>query len=121
MFVFVRDRGPGFDLDAVPEDRMGVRESIIGRMERNGGAARGCVRRPAAGTEVELEMERVARMTARRRPRLGSTGGPERRVRVVLVDDHRMFRTGVRAEIGRPTRPASRSSARPPTSTRRSR
>lgn len=29
-------------------------------------------------------------------------GGPGRRVRVVLVDDHRMFRTGVRAEIGRP-------------------
>ncbi|MFE7425895.1 DNA-binding response regulator, partial [Streptomyces sp. NPDC057545] len=27
--------------------------------------------------------------------------GPARRVRVVLVDDHRMFRTGVRAEIGR--------------------
>ena len=25
----------------------------------------------------------------------------ERRVRVVLVDDHRMFRTGVQAEIGR--------------------
>ncbi|GAA5001323.1 response regulator transcription factor [Kitasatospora paranensis] len=31
------------------------------------------------------------------------TGGtaPERTARVVLVDDHRMFRTGVRAEIGR--------------------
>ncbi|CAM5501910.1 hypothetical protein SAFG77S_05717 [Streptomyces afghaniensis] len=28
----------------------------------------------------------------------GGTGG--RRVRVVLVDDHRMFRTGVQAEIG---------------------
>ncbi|WP_371497512.1 response regulator transcription factor [Kitasatospora sp. NBC_00374] len=27
--------------------------------------------------------------------------GPERTARVVLVDDHRMFRTGVRAEIGR--------------------
>ena len=39
VFVFVRDRGPGFDLDAVPDDRMGVRESIIGRMERHGGTA----------------------------------------------------------------------------------
>jgi DNA-binding NarL/FixJ family response regulator len=29
-----------------------------------------------------------------------SGGGPGRRVRVVLVDDHRMFRTGVQAEIG---------------------
>ncbi|MFF7633880.1 LuxR C-terminal-related transcriptional regulator [Kitasatospora sp. NPDC008050] len=33
-------------------------------------------------------------------PDAGS-GGPERVARVVLVDDHRMFRTGVRAEIGR--------------------
>ena len=59
VWVFVRDRGPGFDLDAVPEDRMGVRGSIIGRMQRNGGHAR--VRpAPAGGTEVELEMERAS-------------------------------------------------------------
>ncbi|MGW9025451.1 PspC domain-containing protein [Streptomyces sp. NPDC055722] len=58
VFVSVRDRGPGFDLDAIPADRMGVRESIIGRMERNGGTAR--LRAvPSGGTEVELEMERV--------------------------------------------------------------
>ncbi len=56
--VFVRDHGPGFDPDSVPEDRMGVRESIIGRMKRNGGTAR--VRpAPDGGTEVELEMERA--------------------------------------------------------------
>ncbi|MER5637109.1 PspC domain-containing protein [Kitasatospora sp. NPDC002227] len=56
--VFVRDHGPGFDPDSVPEDRMGVRESIIGRMRRNGGTAR--VRpAPDGGTEVELEMERA--------------------------------------------------------------
>ncbi|MGW0929301.1 ATP-binding protein [Streptomyces sp. NPDC002644] len=60
VFVSVRDRGPGFDLDAIPADRMGVRESIIGRMERNGGTAR--VRAaPDGGTEVELEMERAER------------------------------------------------------------
>ncbi|RII21041.1 PspC domain protein [Streptomyces sp. YIM 130001] len=59
VFVSVRDRGPGFDLDAVPDDRMGVRESIIGRMQRNGGTAR--LRAvPDGGTEVELEMERTA-------------------------------------------------------------
>ncbi|WP_026248245.1 ATP-binding protein [Streptomyces sp. LaPpAH-108] len=58
VFVSVRDRGPGFDLDAIPADRMGVRESIIGRMERNGGTAR--LRSvPGGGTEVELEMERA--------------------------------------------------------------
>ena len=59
VFVSVRDRGPGFDLDAVPGDRMGVRESIFGRMERNGGTAR-MRSAPDGGTEVELEMERAA-------------------------------------------------------------
>ncbi len=55
--VFVRDRGPGFDPDAVPEDRRGVRESIVGRMRRHGGDA--VVHTGAgAGTEVELRLER---------------------------------------------------------------
>ncbi|MEU6038815.1 PspC domain-containing protein [Actinomadura sp. NPDC047616] len=55
--VFVRDRGKGFDLDAIPEDRMGVRQSIIGRMERNGGRA--SVRTaPGEGTEVRLEIKK---------------------------------------------------------------
>ncbi|MGA4948522.1 PspC domain-containing protein [Streptomyces lydicamycinicus] len=59
VFVSVRDRGPGFDLDAVPADRMGVRESIIGRMERHGGTAR-LRSAPEGGTVVELEIERAA-------------------------------------------------------------
>jgi signal transduction histidine kinase len=55
--IFVRDRGRGFDLDAIPHDRMGLRESIIGRMERNGGKAE--IRTaPGEGTEVRLEMRR---------------------------------------------------------------
>jgi signal transduction histidine kinase len=54
--VFVRDRGPGFDPAAVPEDRRGVRESIVGRMARHGGRA--TVRSDAGGTEVELVLER---------------------------------------------------------------
>ncbi|MFD8384110.1 PspC domain-containing protein [Streptomyces sp. NPDC059679] len=62
VFISVRDRGPGFDLDAVPEDRMGVRESIIGRMRRNGGTAR-LRSAPDGGTVVELEMERAATTT----------------------------------------------------------
>ena len=52
--VFVRDRGPGFTLADVPGDRLGVRESIIGRMRRAGGSA---TVRPGAGgigTEVRL-------------------------------------------------------------------
>ena len=35
--LFVRDRGAGFDVSAVPADRHGVRDSIIARMQRIGG------------------------------------------------------------------------------------
>jgi signal transduction histidine kinase/phage shock protein PspC (stress-responsive transcriptional regulator) len=59
VFVSVRDRGPGFDPETVPADRMGVRESIIGRMKRHGGTAR-VKSAPGEGTEVELTMERAA-------------------------------------------------------------
>jgi signal transduction histidine kinase/phage shock protein PspC (stress-responsive transcriptional regulator) len=55
--VFVRDRGKGFDIDAVAEDRYGVRGSILNRMTRHGGRA--SVRsRPGDGTEVRLEVTR---------------------------------------------------------------
>ena len=54
--VFVRDRGPGFDPDALPADRRGVRESIVARMERHGGRAT-VHSSPGHGTEVELVME----------------------------------------------------------------
>ncbi|WP_031160914.1 PspC domain-containing protein [Streptosporangium roseum] len=54
--IFIRDRGVGFDMGQVPEDRMGIRQSIIGRMERHGGSAR--VRTEAGeGTEVMLTMK----------------------------------------------------------------
>jgi signal transduction histidine kinase len=53
--VFIDDRGPGFDPDAIPNDRHGVRESIIGRMKRHGGRAE--IRsEPGDGTEVELNI-----------------------------------------------------------------
>ena len=55
--VFVRDRGVGFDTQSVPEDRRGLRDSIVGRMERHRGLA--TVRsRPGEGTEVELQIGR---------------------------------------------------------------
>ena len=55
--VFVRDRGCGFDPAAVPDDRYGIAQSVIGRMERNGGTA--TVRSgPGEGTEVRLEVVR---------------------------------------------------------------
>jgi signal transduction histidine kinase len=58
--VFIDDRGPGFDPEAIPDDRRGVRESIIGRMKRYGGRAE--IRsREGSGTEVELTLERGRR------------------------------------------------------------
>ncbi|MEV4775797.1 PspC domain-containing protein [Microbacterium sp. LWH12-1.2] len=53
--VFIRDRGRGFVLAAVPSDRLGVRESIIGRMRRAGGT--GTVRSDENGTEVHLHID----------------------------------------------------------------
>jgi signal transduction histidine kinase/phage shock protein PspC (stress-responsive transcriptional regulator) len=53
--VFVRDRGSGFDVEAVAADRQGVKGSILDRMARHGGRA--VVRStPGSGTEVRLEM-----------------------------------------------------------------
>ncbi len=53
--VFVRDRGRGVILDALPADRLGIRESIIGRMTRAGGSATVAATDP--GTEVHLHLE----------------------------------------------------------------
>lgn len=55
--VFVKDRGDGFDPDAVPEDRLGVRESIVGRMRRHGGEA--TIVSGPDGTEVRLRLPRT--------------------------------------------------------------
>ncbi|WP_130865998.1 ATP-binding protein [Acidipropionibacterium timonense] len=53
--IFVRDRGVGFDPLRVADDRMGLRRSIIERVERHGGRAQ--VRTsPGAGCEIRLEM-----------------------------------------------------------------
>jgi signal transduction histidine kinase len=55
LSIFVRDRGTGFDPASVPEDRYGVRESVIARMQRSGGEAtiRSTKR---GGTEVRLRL-----------------------------------------------------------------
>jgi signal transduction histidine kinase/phage shock protein PspC (stress-responsive transcriptional regulator) len=66
--AYVRDHGDGFDLDDIPDDRLGVRESILGRMSRHGGAAK--VRRMEQGTEIELTLPGA-------RPN-GVPGGPAR-------------------------------------------
>jgi signal transduction histidine kinase len=54
--VFVRDRGQGFDPEAVPADRKGVTQSIRARVARHGGRA--TIRStPGEGTEVSLSMK----------------------------------------------------------------
>jgi signal transduction histidine kinase len=57
--LYVRDRGSGFDPEAVAGDRRGITESIRGRMERVGGTAR-IVSSPGEGTEVELMLPEAA-------------------------------------------------------------
>ncbi|MFH6890247.1 ATP-binding protein [Corynebacterium aurimucosum] len=55
LSIFVRDRGVGFDVEDIPADRHGIRDSIRARVEGSGG----CVRissTPGEGTEVELEV-----------------------------------------------------------------
>ena len=55
--VYIRDRGSGFDPQAVPDDRRGITESIVGRVERAGGTATVSTR-PGSGTEIELSLPR---------------------------------------------------------------
>lgn len=54
--IDVTDRGPGLDTGDLPDGRMGVRESILGRMERAGGTARIAPGPGGAGTAVRLAL-----------------------------------------------------------------
>ncbi len=61
VMLFVRDRGRGFDPDAVPEDRQGIARSIRARVACFGGSA--VVRSaPGEGAEVQLSMPRRERV-----------------------------------------------------------
>jgi signal transduction histidine kinase len=51
--VFIRDEGPGFEANAVPVERRGIRDAIIGRMASAGGTAT-IDAVPGEGTEVTL-------------------------------------------------------------------
>ena len=55
--LFVRDAGRGFHRDAIADDRRGVSESILGRMERAGGLAL-IHTGPGDGTEGEISIAR---------------------------------------------------------------
>lgn len=54
--IDITDRGAGLDLADIPEGRMGVRESILGRMARAGGSAKIVPGPGGRGTAVRLEM-----------------------------------------------------------------
>ncbi len=61
VMLYVRDRGQGFDPDAVPEGRQGIAQSIRARMSRFGGTA--VIRStPGEGAEVQLSMPRRAKV-----------------------------------------------------------
>lgn len=64
--VFIKDRGSGFDPEAVPGDRLGIRESIIGRMKRHGGTAE--INSTPDGTEVRLKLPAAATDNAEGKP-----------------------------------------------------
>jgi signal transduction histidine kinase len=53
--LFIRDDGPGFEVDAVPTERRGLRDSVIGRMRSVGGSAT-VESSPGEGTEVALRL-----------------------------------------------------------------
>ncbi len=56
----ITDRGAGFQLDRIPPDRLGVRESILGRMRRAGGNAFVRAGPGGTGTEILLTVPAVA-------------------------------------------------------------
>ncbi|HEX3792950.1 MAG TPA: PspC domain-containing protein [Acidimicrobiales bacterium] len=59
IMLFVRDRGVGFDPEAVGEEHAGIAQSIRARMARHGGAV--VIRSaPGDGAEVELSLPRTA-------------------------------------------------------------
>lgn len=58
--IFVKDSGQGFDPDEIPEDRHGVRDSILGRIERVDGQASIRSRTSGVpGTEIRIQVPRT--------------------------------------------------------------
>jgi signal transduction histidine kinase/phage shock protein PspC (stress-responsive transcriptional regulator) len=58
--AYVRDEGKGFDPDSVPPDRRGIRDSIRGRIERQGGTVT-IGSELGGGTEVAVHLPRERR------------------------------------------------------------
>ena len=98
--AFVRDRGRGFDPAATATDRRGIEMSIVGpdgptRRQRPGAQRAGGRHRGARGP-APAGARGAARWLTQVTP---DRPRPARAIRVVIVDDHAMFRRGVRAEL----------------------
>ena len=121
--VYVRDRGPGFALDDVATDRLGVRQSIIGRMRRAGGS-RSWPGAGGIGTEVHLRFRRggapwLSRDRRRCRRPLDLPLRPEGRPRRERAGDRRGARRRVRGDRGDGCRARRRAARRAPSRGRR--
>ncbi len=55
--VFVTDQGKGFDPESIPDGRHGIKDSLHGRMRRQGGESE-ITSEPGEGTEVRLTLPR---------------------------------------------------------------
>lgn len=55
VVVRVRDSGPGFDVSRIPDDRLGIRGSILARVTAVGGRTE--IESSASGTSVTMEWE----------------------------------------------------------------
>ncbi|HZD00016.1 MAG TPA: PspC domain-containing protein [Actinomycetes bacterium] len=60
LTAYVRDEGKGFDPESVPPDRRGIRDSIRGRIERQGGRVT-ISSESGGGTEVSMSVPRERR------------------------------------------------------------
>ncbi|WP_022884525.1 ATP-binding protein [Glaciibacter superstes] len=109
----VTDRGPGFSLDDIPEDRLGVRESILGRMRRVGGSAAVRPGPGGSGTEILLTLPAAAAGVGNAGAGAGVAGAADQG-KSAMTDDGAgagtdqgkgaMTDDGVRGETGSPSR-----------------
>ncbi len=76
--VVVHDDGVGFDPALVPGERLGIAQSIVGRMQRVSGGAASVQSRPGIGTEVEVSWTPEPHLHLRpSQPRRSSLSSPD--------------------------------------------
>jgi PleD family two-component response regulator len=91
VVVTVRDDGRGFSYDErrlLAEGKIGLAKSVRGRVEELGGTM-----------TVTSRRARAPRSSCGSRPERTSGTAEEDKVRVMVVDDHPVWRDGVRADL----------------------